>query len=195
MKYYNDNLFGLILIGGKSKRMGKDKAFLNYFGKTQFELTKELLTSLLPKNNIYYSINNEQDKLENCIVDKYPNLGPFGAILSAFEYNPNHAYLVMAIDMPFVTPVLIKKLITNRDASKFATVVQGQNNDYPEPLLSIWEPKAFPVLQAQFEAKQYKLTKILKDNAIKRVFVEEHSIQNINTLENYKKVKKSLSNK
>ncbi len=188
-------LAGLILIGGKSKRMGSDKAFLKYYDKTQLELTKELLTNLLPVNKVYYSINNEQDELENSIIDKYPDLGPFGAILSAFEYNPNCAYLVMAIDMPFVTPTLIKKLITNRDTSKFATVVQGKNTDYPEPLLSIWEPKAFPILKAQFKAKQYKLTKILKDNTIKHLLVDEFVIQNINTLENYKKVKKNLSKK
>ena len=195
MKNYDNNLSGLILIGGQSKRMGTDKAYLNYFDKTQFELTKELLTNLLPVSNIYYSVNNKQDINANCIVDKYPDLGPFGAILSAFDYNPSNAYLVLAIDMPFVNTTLIERLIQNRDTSKFATVVQGTSNDYPEPLLSIWEPKAYPILQRQFEEKQFRLTKILKNNAIKKIRVDNHHIQNINTEAEYKKVMKKLSKK
>ena len=87
----------LILIGGKSSRMGTDKGLLNYHGKPQreylFDLAKKYCTE------VYFSCRAEQQFSEQSIIDTY-SLGPMGGILSAFDFNPNTAWLVVACDMP-----------------------------------------------------------------------------------------------
>lgn len=176
---------GLVLIGGKSKRMGKDKGLLHYYDLPHKAYTLSLLNTVLPNENHFFAINKEQKPCKNCIVDKYDDLGPFGAILSAFEQNSTVAYLVLATDLPFLTKDALNRLINTRDETKLATTFQAIGSDFPEPLITIWEPKAFPILKKALANKSIKLTTILKTNEIKTIFIEKKQIKNINTFPDY----------
>ena len=131
---------GLVLAGGKSTRMGADKGTLNFYGKKQ----RDIAIDLLEKNHLktYLSVRAEQEiDIENKVIDKFIGLGPFGAICSAFQSNPNVAWLVLATDLPFVNDALIQKLLKHRNPSKAATTIKGKGKEFPEPLITIWEPK------------------------------------------------------
>ena len=71
-----------------------------------------------------------------------------GAILSAFRENPNAAWLVVACDLPLLDETTLNFLIKNRDTSKIATTFRSPESKegFPEPLITIWEPKSYPVL-------------------------------------------------
>jgi molybdopterin-guanine dinucleotide biosynthesis protein A len=77
-----------------------------------------------------------------------------GAILSAFRQNPNTAWLVVAVDLPLLDKSTLQLLIENRNPSKLATAFNSPVNEFPEPLIAIWEPRAYPVL-LQFLAQGY----------------------------------------
>ncbi|MBK6976844.1 MAG: NTP transferase domain-containing protein [Cytophagaceae bacterium] len=68
-------------------------------------------------------------------------MGPYGAILSAFKFNPNVAWLVLACDMPLVGKNEIDFLIQNRNPSKIATACYNPETNFPDPLFTIWGPK------------------------------------------------------
>lgn len=181
---------GLVLTGGKSTRMGKDKATLDYFGKPHKEFIKEMLERL--NLQTYYAVRNHS-VAPNEIQDVFLNLGPFGGICSAFQKDPNTAWMVLATDLPFVNQKLLTSLLTKRNPSKVATAVKGKGKEFPEPLIAIYEPKAYPML-LQFLAQGYSCPrKMLINSDVEMVEVEDDLIQNINTPEEFKAAKRVLS--
>ena len=143
-------LKGLVLVGGKSKRMGSDKAFLDYHGKPQYAITADILRGLDVEP--FISCREEQATQFNAnhkvITDTFLELGPFGAILSAFRHDPNAAWLVVACDLPLLDTETLEFLIKNRNPSLTATSFKSPESKegFPEPLIAIWEPRAYPTL-------------------------------------------------
>ena len=188
---------GLVLVGGKSTRMGQDKSELNYFGKPQKEIAKELLE----KNCLetFYSVENrnaissEAKKFLCEIPDVFLNLGPFGGICSAFQKDPNSAWFVLATDVPFVNDAVIQLLLKHRNPSKVATAIKGKGKEFVEPLITIYEPKAYTIL-LQYLAQGYSCPrKMLINSDVEIVEVDDAFIRNINTLEEYEVAKKEIN--
>ncbi|MCG8882386.1 NTP transferase domain-containing protein [Tenacibaculum finnmarkense] len=182
---------GLVLIGGKSTRMGTDKSVLEYYGKPQKEHAKELLESTLLET--FYSVQTSSEKASSDeIQDTFLNLGPFGGVCSAFQKDPNSAWLVLATDVPFVDKNLLKLLLEKRNPSKIATAIKGKNSEFVEPLITIYEPKAYTKL-LQYIAQGYSCPrKMLINSDIEIVEVDDHLIRNINTPEEFEMAKKML---
>ena len=182
---------GLVLAGGQSLRMGTDKGLLDYFGKSQRYYAAELLEKM--NLQTYLSVRKEQQvEEENRIEDVFLGLGPFGAICSAFQFDPNSAWLTLATDLPYVDEELIMRLLDNRDPSKVATAVKGKGKEFPEPLVTIWEPKAYPVL-LQFLAQGISCPrKVLINTDIATVETDAAYIFNVNTPEEFETVKKEI---
>jgi len=191
---------GLVLTGGKSIRMGKNKSELEYHGKPQKVFVKELLEAR--GFETFYSVRNksvvtssavEKSQTENEIEDTFFNLGPFGGICSAFQKDPNSAWMVLATDLPFVNDDLVKLLLERRNPAKVATAIKGNQKQFPEPLITIFEPKAYPIL-LQFLAQGYSCPrKMLINSDVEIVEVEDDLIRNINTPEEYEAAKKELA--
>ncbi|WP_347173325.1 NTP transferase domain-containing protein [Polaribacter uvawellassae] len=181
---------GLVLVGGKSTRMGKDKSQLNYFGKPQKEHVKTLLEN--HKLETFFSVQNSSRNKEE-IHDTFLNLGPFGGICSAFQKDPNSAWLVLATDVPFVNNKLIKLLLEKRNSSKVATTIKGKGKEFVEPLITIYEPKAYPIL-LQYLAQGYSCPrKMLINSDVEIVEVNDDFIRNVNTPEEFDLAKKEIS--
>jgi molybdopterin-guanine dinucleotide biosynthesis protein A len=153
LKFFEDylqnqqpKLNGLVLIGGKSERMGTDKSLLDYHGKSQREHVLKMLQPFCEAAflscNATQSVEIESSKIE----DRFLGIGPMGGILSAFQSAPDKAWLTVACDMPHLNTDVLHYLIEHRNPSKLATAFVNIEEGFPEPLLTIWEPKAYPVL-------------------------------------------------
>ncbi|MDW3194104.1 MAG: NTP transferase domain-containing protein [Cytophagales bacterium] len=173
---------GLVLAGGKSTRMGHDKGAITYYDKPQ----REYMADLLSKNcqETYLSVLSEIDSVIPQIPDSFLDLGPFGGILSAFRKNPNSAWLAVACDVPFVDDHTINLLISQRDPSKLATCFHNPETNFPEPLITLWEPRAYPVL-LHFLTLGYSCPrKVLINSEVKEIEVpNEQVLLNVNTPE------------
>ena len=135
-------LYGLVLAGGKSQRMGEDKSMIAYHNQPQWQHSMSLLSSFCEE--VYVSCRPEQqDGLQNPLPDTFTGLGPFGGLLSAFRAFPEAAWLVLAIDIPLMDKATLEYLVNHRNASKAATAFNSPNNEFPEPLISIWEPRSY----------------------------------------------------
>ncbi|OGS69438.1 MAG: molybdenum cofactor guanylyltransferase [Flavobacteria bacterium RIFCSPLOWO2_12_FULL_35_11] len=185
-------IHGLVLAGGKSTRMGTDKGTLNFYGKNQ----RDVAIELLEKNHLktFLSVRSDQEiGTENKITDKFVGLGPFGAICSAFQENPDVAWLVLATDLPFVNDKVIKLLLKHRNPSKIATAIKGKNSQFPEPLITIWEPKSYTLL-LNYLAQGYSCPrKVLLNSDIEIIEIEDDFIRNINTPEEFKAAHKEIN--
>lgn len=183
---------GLVLAGGKSLRMGSDKGLLDYHGKSQRDFSFELLQRVHLET--FLSVRKEQKIAPGKnIEDVFLGLGPFGAICSAFQSNPNAAWLVLATDLPFVDENILKKLLENRNPSKIATAIKGKNKDFPEPLIGIWEPKSYPILLNYLAQGISCPRKVLINNPVEIIEIEDHFIRNVNTPEEFETVKKEIN--
>jgi molybdopterin-guanine dinucleotide biosynthesis protein A len=188
---------GLVLAGGRSTRMGTDKGLLNYHGLPQREFLYNLFQEFFPRKDedqlgVYYSVHQNQDVSGNVIVDKFKGLGPFGGICSAFQENPNTAWLVVATDIPFIRKEILELLLSRRNSSKIATTFKGTSKEFPEPLITIWEPKAYPIL-LNYLAQGYSCPrKVLINSDVEIVEIDDAIIRNINTRQEFDMVKKEL---
>lgn len=146
------DIFGLVLSGGRSTRMGSDKGSVVYHGMPQreflFQCLKKYCTQVYTSCYAGQIVAPELNPLE----DQFEMKSPINGILSAFEKHPDVAWLVVAVDMPYVDESVLEQLITARNRKKAATCFYNEKEKFPEPLLTLWEAKAFPLL-LEFTAK------------------------------------------
>lgn len=137
-------IYGLVLSGGKSTRMGTDKGSIVYHSIPQRDYLYNLLNTVC--DSTFYSIRedqkNEFSNEANVIVDENKFRGPYNGLLSAYNYNPNVAWLVVACDLPLLDKEALQQLIEERDSTKLATAFATSESRLPEPLCAIWEPEA-----------------------------------------------------
>lgn len=172
--------------------MGTDKGTLNFYGKEQ----REIAIELLEKHNLktYLSVREEQEiNIENKITDKFVGLGPFGAICSAFQEDPNSAWFVLATDLPFVNSEIIELLLNNRNPSKAATTVKGKSKQFPEPLITIWEPRSYKLLLNYLSQGYSCPRKVLINSDVEIVEIDDKYIRNINTPEEFEAANKEIN--
>jgi len=187
-------LNGLVLAGGKSTRMGFDKSKANWSGREQRYHVAEMLKSLCEK--VYISRSAEQQTVENSyptLTDTFIGLGPYGAILSAFREKPDEAWLVIACDLPLLDMDTLRYLVDNRDSSAIATAFGNGFENLPEPLITIWEPKSYPVLLS-FLSQGYSCPRKVLINSDSRLLIaaDKSALTNVNTPEDLEKIRKYL---
>lgn len=177
-------LKGLVLAGGKSTRMGKDKGLINYHGKPQREYVHELLSTIGIETFLSCREEQEAEISLPTISDKFVGLGPFGAILSAFQSDPNAAWLVLACDLPFVNEAALNQLISSRNSSKIGTAFYNPETGFPDPLFTIYEPKSYATM-LQFLALGYSCPRKVLINSDTEVIqlTDPKVLRNINTPE------------
>jgi molybdopterin-guanine dinucleotide biosynthesis protein A len=121
--------------------MGTDKGTLEFEGASLLERSVSLLAGVVA--DVFVGINRRQvdDPLRSCypcIVDDERLTGPAASLIAAHEYRPDHAWLIVACDMPGLSAALVNLLAESRDASYSATAYVAEGR--PEPLCAIYEP-------------------------------------------------------
>ena len=163
-------LYGLVLAGGRSRRMGRDKSVLAYRrnergdGVPHARYTGELLARVC--NQVFYSCR--ADQLEDpalaglpLIPDSFDIGGPLNGILSAQKAHPEAAFLVAACDLPFLTAYALAQLVRERNPLHAATVFENPERQALEPLCAIYEPGFEDLAEASMKIGLTCPTKIL----------------------------------
>ncbi|EAR00970.1 molybdenum cofactor guanylyltransferase [Maribacter sp. HTCC2170] len=190
-------IYGLVLSGGKSTRMGTDKGLIAYHGIPQREYLYNMLNGICEKT--FMSIRNEQAEEFssdiNTIIDKDVFKGPFNGLLSAHNQYPKVAWLVLACDLPLINKSALEELIAERDVESFSTAMALKENPLPEPLCAIWEPKGLSTAISYLEGGAGSCPrKFLINNKTKLVFPTEISVlMNANSKEEYRKALNKLA--
>jgi molybdenum cofactor guanylyltransferase len=191
-------LYGLILAGGRSSRMGHDKGVIKWFGKEHRFYLADMLSSFC--SSVYISCREDQLKEiqynnYKAIVDAYPGKGPMGGILSAFDECPRVAWLVIACDMPLINDDAITFLIQERAPGYIATTYRSPHDQLPEPLFTIWEPTAQPVLLNSLNNNNRCPRKVLNEPDVKIISIRNpERLLNANTPEEAEKAKRIILN-
>ncbi len=158
-------LYGLVLAGGYSSRMGTDKAFIYYEGLPMYQRVFQLVSPLC--SQVIVSCRPEQKNLFSgipVIEDAYPSRGPLTGLLSAFLQYPQVAWLTVPIDMPRLDSEFLKQqLINRRNPTVDATVIRETIHSFIQPLLGIYEPASHPVMVRRFQTGNFSLRGLIEE--------------------------------
>ena len=180
---------GLVLAGGASSRMKRDKAGLLYGGKSQLDRAVELLARHV--RPVFVSVRPAQSgeparAQYPLIVDSIVGKGPMSGIRSALAARPDVAWLVVACDLPFLTDEMLDRLLAERDPTASATAYSSAHDGLPEPLCAIWEPRAAPEIDAFLDTGRDCPRKFLINHGTRLLEPQDRrALDNINTPEEY----------
>jgi|SRR5690606_10269767 len=160
-------LIGLVLAGGASRRMGRDKGTLDYHGQAQVVHAWRVLTrvcgSAYVSTNARLAARAPYSELP-LIPDLQEYRGPVSGLEAAWNRHPDAAWLALAVDMPLVDRALLEELVAARDPSAHATAFRHEDGVI-EPLCTIWEPSARAPLLARVAAGDASLRRFLERHA------------------------------
>jgi molybdopterin-guanine dinucleotide biosynthesis protein A len=182
-------VYGLILAGGASSRMHRDKAALLYGGKSQLQRAFELASRHV--SPVFVSVRTHQvadptRAQRPLIVDSVVGEGPIVGIRSALATNPRVAWLVLACDLPFLSDAALSQLLLERDPASLATAFRSAHDGLPEPLCAVWEPAAAAALAAYQEQGGQCPRKFLMRHAARLLEpLDRRALDNVNTPEEY----------
>ena len=183
------DLYGLVLTGGRSRRMQRDKAGLQYAGKSQLERAMELLTPLVTRCFVSVrpdQLNDPQRTAYDTITDIKPDLGPMGGIHAALHSYPDHAWLILACDLPFLDRATLQHLIAQRASTRVATAYRSRFDGQPEPLCAIFEPRSLQIIEQSLAQDQQCPRGLLSRSDVKLLDLPNpQALDNINTGEEY----------
>lgn len=189
-------VYGLILAGGASSRMRRDKAVLVYRGKSQLDRAFELASRHVAK--VFVSVRPSQmteptRARKPLIVDSVEGEGPIVGIRSALAAYPGVAWLVLACDLPFLSDAALERLLAERDPGALATAYLSAHDGLPEPLCAVWEPAAGSALSAYQAAGERCPRKFLRRHPARLIEPRDrHALDNVNTPEEYAQAQDAL---
>lgn len=132
----------IILAGGKSTRMGRDKGLLLYEGKPMIQY---VIDAVNPITTDIIIVSNQQgyEKFGYPIIeDEVKDCGPLAGIVAGLKNVQNEAALVLSCDVPFIKPELLQQLIDSE-----GDVVFAKHNDKIEPLVAKYGVHCTPILE------------------------------------------------
>jgi len=174
----------IIIAGGKSSRMGKDKALLP-FGA--FDTLAEFQHARLKKlfSKVYLSTKEDKFDFEaKCIYDRYEESSPLVAILSIFETLNVESIFVLSVDAPFVGRDIIESLVTQDKDDIDVIIAKSPSGE--QPLCGFYKKSILRAAQAQYKKGNHKLRDLLRIVNTKRVtFKDDTPFINLNHPSDY----------
>ena len=177
------NVAGAVLCGGRSSRMGSDKALLQIGGVPMVLRVAAALTDAgcQPVS----AIGGDRPELEllglPVIDDKWPGEGPVGGVLTALSSaGAADAVVVVACDMPRLSAPTVRLLIECLERSPSAEAVVA-STDRIQPLCAVWRPSACSTLLSALERGERRLHAVLAELVTVAVVVNLQDLTNVNT--------------
>jgi molybdopterin-guanine dinucleotide biosynthesis protein A/nucleoside-triphosphatase THEP1 len=172
-KISNQRPIGVVLCGGQSVRMGRDKAFITYHSKQQYAYVADMMKPFC--SNVFISGNLTQQAIISqqylFVLDNatYKNTGPMSGVLSLFEQQKDSAVLVIGCDYPHFTQADMMALIDARADGIDVVCYHNSETNFDEPLLAIYEKQCAPLLLDFYQKGNTSLQQFLKTVRTKRI--------------------------
>ena len=188
---------GVVLAGGESSRMGRNKAFIEIHGERIINRIVSLFNKMF--DDVLLVTNSPLEYLElnvRVVTDLIPGKGSLGGIYTGLFFSPSPKAFFVGCDMPFLNKKVISYFM---DLAETADIVVQRSDQHWEPLHAIYSRKFIkPIerLMAQGDLKIIKAYKWMKVREIKKEELEPidpglRSLVNINIPEELKKISKS----
>lgn len=184
------SLYGLVLAGGKSRRMGQDKARLRRGGQSQLAYIAQLLEPLVDR----VFVSTRADQMEeperrrfDQIIDRYQDMGPVAGILSAMDEHPDTDWLVVACDLPNIDASTVSYLLEHRSQDQPFSAYRSSHDGLPEPLCAVYTSGSAGIVRGLVADGVHCPRKILiRSDTLLLEQPDPHSLDNVNTPDDLK---------
>ena len=174
-----DAVTGIVLAGGMSRRLGRDKAVETIEGQS---LISRVLDSLSPvAQELVVVVNNHEREEELALpdsvvvaVDIYPDTGSLGGIFTGLSASSNHWGFVVACDMPFLNLELLEYLLSQRGGHDVVVPVIDHR---PEPTHAAYSRVCLPAIETRLRANDLKIAKFFDD--VRAKYVSQRNIEDL----------------
>lgn len=174
---------GLVLCGGRSTRMGRDKALITYHNKPQYRYVADLMGACCEQ--VIISCNEGQvpylDPSYRHLADHelYAGAGPVSGLLSFFEEHPGSAALVCACDYPYFILQDLLQLNASRNEHTDAVCYRNTESGFAEPLLAVYEKQCAPLLLRYFKEGNASLRHFLDTVNTRWIHTDNRHLQSV----------------
>jgi molybdopterin-guanine dinucleotide biosynthesis protein A len=182
---------GVLLAGGKSRRMGEDKRYLVVGEQTLLERGLAVLRSIFQEVLVVIAQDSPPLDIEARVVrDLVPDCGSLGGLYTGLTQATAPYIFVAACDMPFLDPAVIAQF-TNRRTS--TDIVMAKFAARLHPMHALYSKRCLPVVEQMIQARQLKIQEMVSGPSLRTRYVTEadlltldpswRSFQNVNTPE------------
>jgi len=184
------SITGIVLAGGRSRRMGTDKSVMKLHNKTLIEYSINVLKPLC--NKIVISSNNFIYDYTGCEVwpDELPDQAPIVGIYSCLKRSATEYNIILSCDMPLMSTVMLEYLLANSENHDITVPVH--DNDLVEPLCGVYKQSAVDILKKYIDGGNFRLNECIQATSNRLLpvgpqlpFFSPNLFSNINTPDDY----------
>jgi molybdopterin-guanine dinucleotide biosynthesis protein A len=181
---------GFILAGGKSTRMGTDKAFIEFEGRTLLARAFDLARSVTPNVSIV-GAGEKFAPFAPVVEDIFPDRGPLGGIHAALRASQTELNFMLAVDMPFLSVTFLQYLGGEARTAAGATVIVPRSDGRRQPLCAVYRPRFADVAEQALLAGRNRIdslfdaieTRVIGEDELARAGFPSPIFRNLNTPE------------
>jgi len=167
-----DNLSAFILAGGRSSRMGSDKAFLDFEGRTLLARALALARSVSPEVQIV----GDAAKFASfapVVEDIFRGCGPLGGIHAALHASETELNLILAVDMPFLSFALLQFLMTRARNTDHALATVPYTNAGWQPLCAVYRKEFAVPAESALSCARCKIDPLFEEVSVRAIDEDE----------------------
>lgn len=188
---------GFVLAGGRSSRMGREKALLEFEGTTLLERALAVLREVTPEVTIV-GAGEKFGAYGPTVEDVYAERGPLGGIHAALKASRAEWNVVLAVDLPFVTAELPRLLLERARESGAVVTVPRIGGGY-QPLCAVYRREFAEIAQEALEQGENKIdrlfaaekTRVVEEDELARFAFTAPMFDNLNTPEEYERARRN----
>ncbi len=196
MNTHLDAVTGFVLAGGKSTRMGRDKAVLSLAGRTLLETALAAVRAVTEEVFIVGS-PALYGSYAPAIADVIPGCGPLGGIHAALTQTKTEFNLIIAVDTPFLSAGLLRYLVERALVAR-AVVTAPEVNTFPQPLCAVYSRAFLPIAERALKAGAFKIvplfpnegTVLIPEAELAKVAFTAEMFENLNTPEDLERARR-----
>lgn len=167
--------------------MGRNKAFLRSGNRTLIEIVASAVQQAADSVTIVGPPEIYRYSGFPVIPDRQPNLGPLAGIETALAHTSADWNLIVACDMPRLTPLLLRRILDEAEAHPEASCIVPESKEgFVEPLCAVYHKRLLAVISAALAGGTRKVTDALPVESLLRLRMDEGAFQNINTPEDWR---------
>lgn len=179
----------VILAGGNSSRMREDKALLKVHGKSFIEHIAEVLDFFDEKyisraDKTKINLSNWEE-----LADVYEHHGPIGGLHASLSKCKSDALFVISCDCPNITSTIVRRLCAHLE-EEYDAIIAKDEKDRIHPLCGVYRKQCKNIFEKQILEDNNRLMLALDQMKVKYILVESKYLINVNTPQEYKKLKK-----
>ncbi len=166
------DLTAFILAGGKSTRMGSEKAFVELEGRTLLSRALGIARCITPNVRIVGD-PSKFSTFAPTVEDIFPNCGPLAGIHAALRSSQTDLNLILAVDLPFVASTLLQFLIARAKDSPTSTVTVPRTSEGWQPLCALYRRQFAELAEQALRAGRYKIDKLFDASSTQTITEQE----------------------